>query len=414
MSSNNALPIVLDIVDDDASTSFPHLKCPPTEGEASLFSRFFFSWLTPFLLLGYSRPLEEADLGPVLESDKASRLTQRLRSSLFTTTSSKLLLTRKHIARAIISLVSVDMLHAGIGKLFGDLLGFIAPLSVAGIIAFCAARSSGVSDTRTFGVENGFLWLVAGVVSSVLQNSLLHRHHHHSIRSGMHVRVALTGVVFEKSMSITAAARTRIGAGKIQTLSSADSNAIGLLCWFIHYAWAAPLQLAICMAMLVAQLGWAPTVVAVCTLLCLTPLQGRLVARVSNLTKAARSATDKRMSALNEALDGIRVVKALGWESAFSARITIARKDEQKHKKAVAMANAISMTLVEAGQAIDCISSCFCDLHWHVNETSVPVFCYGLIDSTTNPKATAHDYTCVDLRYSFMFSITRAYHYLFK
>lgn len=314
----------------------------PSESEANLPSRFLFSWLTPFVLLGSRRPLESSDLGDVLPVDESARLGAALFAHLPSSAP-----TPRELMWALLRLTASDMAHAGAGKLVGDLLGFIGPLSVSGIITFVAARNAGLSDARWNGCELGYLWLVAGVVAGVLQNLGLHRHHHHSIRSGMHARSALSALIFQKSLRLSAATRARLGAGKLQTLLSADAQNLNLIFWYLHYAWAGPLQLALTLAMLVSQIGVGGALVALGTLIVLSPLQAKIGARIGALTKIALSASEARIKSLSEALGGIRVVKALGWEPAWIARVDAAREKELAQKRGVAVVGALNSALVE-------------------------------------------------------------------
>jgi hypothetical protein len=232
---------------------------PGIEFQHNILSRFFFSYLTPLLWKGYRVPLEQSDVANMLEPfDASGACAARFEAALARAPPGAALPAR--LRGALLSLVSQDMLAAGAGKLLGDLLGFVQPLAVAGVLSFLAVRRAGARDAE-WGVagarmELGYWWFVAATVSSLLQNAFLHRHHHHSIRAGMHARSALSVSVLAKALRLPPAARAAFGAGKVQNLGTSDPNAAGMFFWFAHYLWAAPLQLALAMAMLYSYLGW--------------------------------------------------------------------------------------------------------------------------------------------------------------
>lgn len=258
------------------------------EFSASLFSRFFFSYMGPMLFHGYRVPLEKADIANMLEPfDLSGSCAARFQGHLSRLPPSGPLAPR--LRGALASLVFEDMAAAGVGKLVGDLLGFVQPLAVAGILQFLVVRGRGGADALWGApgarMELGYWWFIAACVSSLLQNAFLHRHHHHSIRAGMHARSALSVCVLEKALQLPAAARAAFGAGKVQNLGTSDPNAVGMFFWFAHYLWAAPLQLALSMAMLYGYLGW-PSFVGLGVLLLLLPLQAALGRRLTAMAKA--------------------------------------------------------------------------------------------------------------------------------
>ena len=260
------------------------------ESKWSLPFRLTFSYMGGLLWLGWRRPLEKGDLSDMLEAEDgsigcAARLQAHLdrRTPLFT---------------SLVLLSLEDMCAAGVGKLLGDLLGFIQPLSINGILLFVALRAAGQSDVLwglpSAQLQMGYWWLLAAVFSGVLQNLCLHRHHHHSIRAGMHIRSALTHQVFQKALRLTPKERLRFGSGKVQNLGSTDPNTVGMLFWFLHYAWAAPLQLALCMAMLYANLG-VSSFVGLAILVALIPVQGTIGSALTALSKATLVHSDARI-----------------------------------------------------------------------------------------------------------------------
>jgi len=307
--------------------------------------------LTPLLLKGWRAPLEREDIARMLEPfDTSGACAARFRAQLSRPRPAAPLASR--LRASLARLVAEDMLAAGAGKLLGDLLGFVQPLAVAGILQFLAARRAGGSDALWGApgarMELGYWWFAAACASSLLQNALLHRHHHHSIRAGMHARSALSVCVLEKALRLPPAARAAFGAGKVQNLGTSDPNAVGMFFWFAHYLWAAPLQLALSMAMLYAYLGW-PSFVGLAVLLLLLPLQAALGSRLTRMNRDVAACGDARLKLAAEAFGGIRSLKLLGQEAAFAGRLAAARARELRAKWGVLLVGAVNTAATECG-----------------------------------------------------------------
>ena len=323
------------------------------ETQASLPSKLIFGYIWKLVFIGWRRPLETSDLEGVLEDcDGCALNTSSLQANLSSSSHNNM---KTRLLYGLIRLAAYDMAAAGVGKLLGDLLGFIQPLAVTGILNFLLVRGAGGRDAE-WGVpgaqmEMGYWWFIAVVISSLLQNLCLHRQHHHSIRAGLHARSALSGLVFEKMLKLTPTSRLRFGSGKVQNLGTVDPNSVGMLCWYFHYTWAAPMQLAISMAMLYSTLG-PSSFVGLAALVALVPLQGYIGSLLTSLTKKVLVKTDARLKLSSEALTGVRLVKVLGLESSFIERIVKERLGEVSEKWWVALTSAMNTAAVEGGPLV--------------------------------------------------------------
>ena len=142
------------------------------ESRANFFSRATWGWLSGLLALGYRKPLEETDLGVIDPSDESSRLVAQLRVDIGGAAVSLPELERQ-LFSSIMRLQWAEVAAAGVAKLLGDLLGFVSPLALAGIVRFVALKAGGLND-EMWGVggaqmELGYWWLIAVFVSVMLQ-----------------------------------------------------------------------------------------------------------------------------------------------------------------------------------------------------------------------------------------------------
>ena len=189
------------------------------------------------------------------------------------------------------------------------------------------------------------------VFSTPLQNLFLQHHHQWVIRAGVRVRAALSAAVYQHMLTLDPAARASFGNGMLTNLISTDSNTVGMTFWFMHYSWAAPLQIAICLAMLYQQLG-VSTFVALGVLVALIPVQGAIAGIIGSLTKATMKHTDSRVKLISEVVSAIRVVKLFAFEADFLGRVRESRSSELKAKRSVSYANAVNTTLMNAGPLV--------------------------------------------------------------
>jgi len=93
--------------------------------------------------------------------------------------------------------------------------------------------------------------------------------------------------------------------------------------------WAAPIQLAICLALLISNLG--PSALAgFSVFLILTPLQGKIMKTLFSTRRKTMVWTDKRAKLLQELLGGMKLIKFFAWENPFLDRISGYRKHEMR------------------------------------------------------------------------------------
>ena len=76
----------------------------------------------------------------------------------------------------------------------------------------------------------------------------------------------------------------------------------------VHYIWAAPLQVIVCLLLLLKYLGYS-SLAGFTLMLLFLPLGGFIAKIVGKFSKNVLEFTDKRVKLLNEILQGIRIVK---------------------------------------------------------------------------------------------------------
>jgi ABC-type bacteriocin/lantibiotic exporter with double-glycine peptidase domain len=113
-------------------------------------------------------------------------------------------------------------------------------------------------------------------------------------------------------------------------------------------AWASPIQLIICLILLVVNLG--PSALAGFALFILmSPLQAVIIKRLFAWRSGSMVWTDKRAKLLQELLGGIKVIKFFAWEIPFLQRIADYRRKEMSFIRSILLVksalNAVSMSM---------------------------------------------------------------------
>lgn len=132
--------------------------------------------------------------------------------------------------------------------------------------------------------------------------------------------------------------------GKVINIMSVDSTKISKLgsSWYVIVQ--APLQLGLGLYFLFTLLGWSSILgmAAMIITITLNNLNSKLFVKTQRQLMKAR---DKRVSLMNEMLQGIRQIKFFAWESNWSKQVMYARNVELGCLKAVYISQAMFMFL---------------------------------------------------------------------
>ena len=121
--------------------------------------------------------------------------------------------------------------------------------------------------------------------------------------------------------------------GAIINLMAVDAFKVSEICAYLHYLLAGvPIELAIAIALLYNLLG-ASAFVGLLAMALIFPAQYLIARRFNVVQDNLMSATDKRVTILNEVLQSIRIIKFFAWEDRFLTIINEARRAELEFLK---------------------------------------------------------------------------------
>ncbi|KAF5366995.1 hypothetical protein D9758_003982 [Tetrapyrgos nigripes] len=338
------------------------------EATAGPFDIITFSWLTPLLSLGYQRPLEDSDLyklqdernaahigGIILESfdrrrKNASDYNERLargdispgwRSMWWTLKGNRETREkewREKTGRKKASLVwamndSVKWFFwtGGIFKVIGDTAQITSPLLVKAIIKFATESYTNHREGRPTPPVGQGIGMAFGLLALTLLSSLCtHHFFYRGAGTGVLLRGGLIAAIYSRSMRLTARARSKLPNAQIMNHISTDVSRIDFCAGFFHMFWAAPIQMIICLILLILNLG--PSALAGFAFFVLaSPLQTWTMKKMFSYRLKSMAWTDKRAKLLQELLSGMRIIKFFAWEIPFLNRLADIRRRELKH-----------------------------------------------------------------------------------
>ena len=147
--------------------------------------------------------------------------------------------------------------------------------------------------------------------------------------TGVLLRAGLITAIYNKALTLSTRARHIHPNGKLVNHISTDVSRIDLACNFFHAGWTAPIQLIICLIILLVNLG--PSALAgFAIFVIVVPLQTKFMRLMLHFRKKAMVFTDKRAKLLQELLSSIKIIKFFAWEDPYLAKIRQVRDSETR------------------------------------------------------------------------------------
>ncbi|KAJ3915478.1 multidrug resistance-associated ABC transporter [Lentinula edodes] len=378
------------------------------EPKASLLSRLVFQWLSPFLAVGFSRPLEKDDLWQLPSARLTGNVTDRIEKNFFQRcppdqrprhlrqklrqiweaevtdaipeqdndsdsayegssdtqkTDEKKSVNKKNIEpkydssllQAIYITFKAEWWISGMLKLISDTLKTTTPLVNKVILTWLtdsfifykatpSERSElGLTSPRGIGYGIGLAFALFVMQESA---SLMTNHYMQiSMANGLAIRTGIIGNIFRKSLRLSGRARNQHSVGQITTMISTDATRLDTFSANVHNIWVSPIQIAIGIGLLIANLGYS-ALVGLGVLLLGLPLQFLCLRIMFMNRRKGVKVTDSRVRLTTEVLQGIRLIKAYAWEGFYVSQIYNFRKQEVARIRTASIARAVLIALV--------------------------------------------------------------------
>ncbi|KAF6757234.1 ATP-binding cassette transporter YOR1 [Ephemerocybe angulata] len=349
------------------------------EAGASWISLITFDWLTPLLALGYARPLEAPDLFRLQDERSAAAIAAKIDASYER---------QQRLASEYNQRLAAGEVKPGLRKLWwmigpgsatdkernwrevtgkkkaslvwamndsikwwfwssaalkvvSDVAQVTSPLVVKAIIRFANesyfGHRTGSNDIPSIGVGIGLsiCLLLMQVIATVCAHHFIYR----AASTGVLIRGGLITAIYTRALRLTSRARSKLPNGKLVNHISTDVSRIDFCATWFHMGWASLIQLAICLALLIVQIG--PSALAGFAVFIVSmPIQTVVMKRLFNLRKDSMVWTDRRAKLLQELLGGMKVIKFFAWEVPFLNRIEGYRAKEMGYIRSILLTRA--------------------------------------------------------------------------
>ncbi|TEB30865.1 multidrug resistance-associated ABC transporter [Coprinellus micaceus] len=376
---------------------FPNPFSPPPAPPGPI-SKLFFNWLTPFLSVGFSRPLEKDDFWTLPDRDLAATVTNSVERNFYARCSpDKRPLHLKDELRqegeiedgaqddtekngkgndpatapprkrkyneslfgALHQTFFTRIWVAGFLRLFADSLKTTTPLVNKVLLQWLtdsyvfhnlpeAERDAAVAAgqlARPRGIGFGIGLAVAVFAMQEIAMLMMNHSVQISMTTGLSVRTGVIGSIFRKSLRISGRGRADHSVGQITTMISADATRMDRFTYFGHVLWIAPIQLAIGIGLLIGNLGYS-ALVGLGVLVISFPLQIMIVRVMFKQRMKGLKFTDRRVRLTTEVLQGIRLLKYFAWEGFYMNEITGLRRKEIRALKIMAIARSTMISMM--------------------------------------------------------------------
>ena len=186
--------------------------------------------------------------------------------------------------------------------------------------------------------------LLMQVVTSLCTHHFFYR----ATSTGVLLRGGLITAIYSRSLQLTTRARTVLTNGKLVNHISTDVSRIDFCCGFMQMGLTAPVQMAICLVILLINLGPSALAGFAFFVLC-TPLQTVAMRRLMVLRMKSMGWTDKRSKLLQELLGGMKIIKYFSWEVPYLRKVEELRGREMGYIRNLLLIrsanNAIAISL---------------------------------------------------------------------
>lgn len=159
------------------------------------------------------------------------------------------------------------------------------------------------------------------------------------------VRTAVSTLLYEKSLCISAAGRAATSTGQVVNMMSNDTTQLQRFIQFGGMTMVAPLQIIVALALIYQQVGNA-TWVGVAFMLALAPVNVVVFSVVGKMRRKVLKYSDLRVKMMNEILAGIRIIKYYAWERPFAKEVGKIRDSELKALTRLAYVSAVGFSLI--------------------------------------------------------------------
>ncbi|KAE9621882.1 hypothetical protein Lal_00032724 [Lupinus albus] len=295
------------------------LKVTPYS-DAGLFSLATLSWLNPLLSIGAKRPLDLKDIPLVAQKDRA-KTNYKILNSNWERLKAENPLKPPSLAWALLKSFWKEAAFNAIFAGLNTLVSYVGPYMISYFVDYLGGK-------EIFPNEG---YVLAGIffVAKLLETFTTRQWYLGVDILGMHVRSALTAMVYRKGLRLSSLARQSHTSGEIVNYMAVDVQRVGDYSWYLHDMWMLPLQIVLALAILYKNVGIASIATLIATIISIVVTIP--IARVQeDYQDKLMAAKDERMRKTSECLRNMRILKLQAWEERYRIKLEEMRGVEFK------------------------------------------------------------------------------------
>ncbi|KAG0344501.1 hypothetical protein BG004_004438 [Podila humilis] len=295
--------------------------------KANICSRCVFHFFQPIVSLSVKRPLTAEDISNQIPEYLKTKhaypvLAARWEEHLAQFRANKI----KHISllRVILDVHKVYLIPVFVFRTVRPLLLFAIPGLLSKFLGYLQDSQDPEKETTVaYGLGIAFGMFLASQIGAIVQAAS----RQYSLFLSFQVKVALSSMIYRKSLRLSPAARQESTTGEIINHMSVDADVWSEAFLFLSMWVSLPIEITTAMVLLYQLLGWS-FLAGVFALLALTPFQVWRARVHGRMQKERLAITDERIRLTTECLSSIKITKMYCWEPAFFHKILEVRTRE--------------------------------------------------------------------------------------
>ncbi|PON35730.1 ATP-binding cassette containing protein [Parasponia andersonii] len=296
-------------------------KRTPELDQVGFLKKLTFSWISPLLSLGYSKPLSLEDIPSLGPEDEANKGYLKFKQAWDSLLREKDPDTKNLVLWAIVKVYVKENVYIGICALLRTISVVVSPLILYAFVNYAKSDEENLKD----GLSILGCLILAKVVESLSQRHWFF----YSRRCGMRMRSALMVAAYEKQLKLSSLGRRRHSTGEIVNYVAVDAYRMGEFPWWFHLAWSCAIQLFLAILVLFKVTGCGALPGLLPILIC-----GLLNVPFAKLLQKCQYefmvAQDERLRSTSEILNSMKIIKLQSWEEKFKNLIESRRDHELK------------------------------------------------------------------------------------
>ncbi|XP_063925187.1 probable multidrug resistance-associated protein lethal(2)03659 isoform X2 [Zophobas morio] len=309
------------------------IRSHPRE-KANYLSHWFFCWQLPFFYKGYKKQITEEDLYGPLKDHKSKLLGDKLEKTWLTE-----LKTQKNpsLWRTLRKVFGPEFLFYGLTLIVQELIvRMCPPILIGKLMSYYTPNQTSISKNEAY------IYASCIVFASFLYVMMGHSYLLGLLHLGMKMRIAISSLVYRKSLKLSQSAIAENTAGHLLNLLANDITRFDYYVVKVHYLWMGPVETLLVCGLIYWMLG-ATAIIGIVILLAFIPVQVYLAKRMSVYRLRTAIKTDQRVKLMNEIITGVKVIKMYSWEKPFAKLVELARKLEVDQIKISSYLRAFNM-----------------------------------------------------------------------